>query len=333
MASTTTSPIPPRGVWVPSPTFFLPSSSSKDSLQPPVDIQAQINHSVFLAKSGITGIVLLGSTGEAVHLSSAERSTLISSVRQGLNDAGFPDYPLMAGVLAPGLDETLEWLDVYAEAGAQWGLVLTPGYFGPATTQAGITEWYTIVADKSPIPVLVYNYPGVTNGVHVLPETYRELARHERIVGCKMSHGNISHHVQVSLDPAIDHDKFRVYSGFGNQLAPIVEFGAAGVIDGMAAFYPKTVVRLMSLVEQELSGEALAQTRAEIRRLQFVVSLAEEFVMRNGVIGIKEATCRVAGFGTLEGGRLPIKGRLPPGAWEEAERLFLAEIAKTETSL
>lgn len=202
MASTTISPVPPRGVWVPSPTFFLPSSASKDSLQPPVDIQAQIDHSVFLAKSGITGIVLLGSTGEAVHLSSAERTVLISSVRQGLNKAGFPNYPLMAGVLVPGLDETLEWLEVYAKAGAQWGLVLTPGYFGSATTQEGITEWYTIVADKSPIPVLVYNYPGVTNGVHVLPETYRELARHEKIVGCKMVSLSLSSSRSRILDSA-----------------------------------------------------------------------------------------------------------------------------------
>lgn len=139
--------------------------------------------------------------------------------------------------------------------------------------------------------------------------------------------------MQVSLDPAIDHDKFRVYSGFGNQLGPIVQFGAAGVIDGMAAFYPKTVVRLMTLVEEGLKGDVTAETRAEIHRLQFVVSLAEEYVMRNGVIGIKEATCRVAGFGTLEGGRLPIRGNLRAGAWEEAEQSFLAEIAKTEASL
>ncbi|KAL2023317.1 hypothetical protein VTK56DRAFT_3055 [Thermocarpiscus australiensis] len=324
--------IPPKGVFVPSPTFFLPSSSSSSSssLQPPVDIQAQIDHSVFLARSGITGIVLLGSTGEAIHLTRTERRNLVSSVRKGLDDAGFPDYPLMAGVLTNGLDETLEWLHDYAAAGAQWGLVLAPGYFGAAASQQGIAGWYRAVADRSPIPILVYNYPGVTNGVMVLPETYRELAKHERIVGCKMSHGNVSHHVQVSLDPAIDHDKFRVYSGFGNQLGPIVLFGAAGVIDGMAAYYPKTVVRLMSLVEK---GDLTAETRAEMQRLQFVVSLAEEFVMRYGILGIKEAVSRVTGFGTLEGGRLPLTGGLPEGAWEKARAQFLTEIEKTEASL
>jgi 2-keto-3-deoxy-L-rhamnonate aldolase len=143
----------------------------------------------------------------------------------------------------------------------------------------------------------------------------------------------VSHHVQVSLDPAIDHDKFRVYSGFGNQLGPIVLFGAAGVIDGMAAFFPKTVVRLMALVEKADKGELTPETRAEMRQLQFVVSQAEEFVMRSGILGIKEAVYRVAGFGNLEGGRPPIRGKLPEGVWDKAKGLFLGGIEKTEAGL
>lgn len=181
--------IPPKGVFVPSPTFFLPASAgaSHKIPQAPVDTETQINHSIFLANAGITGITILGSTGEAVHLSRSERSDLVSSVRRGLDKAGFSDYPLMAGVLTNGeLEDTLQWLEDYAKAGAQWGLVLTPGYFGPAVPQQGLVEWYTLIADRSPIPILVYNYPGVTNGVQVLPETYRALANHPNIVGCKM---------------------------------------------------------------------------------------------------------------------------------------------------
>jgi 2-keto-3-deoxy-L-rhamnonate aldolase len=137
--------------------------------------------------------------------------------------------------------------------------------------------------------------------------------------------------VQVSLDPEIDHDKFRVYSGFGNQLGPIVAFGAAGVIDGMAAFYPKTVVRLNELMQK--GDLTTPEVRAEIHRLQFAVSQGEEFVMRYGVLGIREAVSRVAGFGNLEGGRLPIRGKLPDGAWDKAKGLFLGEIHKLESSL
>ncbi len=150
------------------------------------------------------------------------------------------------------------------------------------------------------------------------------------------SHGNVSHHVQVSLDPAIDHAKFRVYSGFGQQLGPIVLFGAAGVIDGMAAFYPRTVVRLMSLIAEHLDAARPidAAALAEMRRLQYTVSRAEEFVVRFGVVGIKEATHRLTGIGTLDaGGRLPLKGRMTDGEWEKGRAALLADIESVEASL
>lgn len=134
----------------------------------------------------------------------------------------------------------------------------------------------------------------------------------------------------MSLDPAIDHDKFRVYSGFGQQLGPIVQFGAAGVIDGMAAYFPRTVARLMTLVDGE--GQD-AETRAEIYRLQYAVSKAEEFIVRYGILGIREAVYRVTGLGNLEGGRLPLRGKLADGEWEKGRGLFLTEIEATEASL
>jgi 2-keto-3-deoxy-L-rhamnonate aldolase len=146
---------PPTGVFVPVPTFFKPAAASS-SLQPALDIETQVKHSVHLARNGIRGLVLLGSTGEAIHLSRSERFALISGVRAGLDDAGFRDYPLMAGVLVNSVDEVLEWLEDFKKAGAQWGLVLAPGYFGLAADQGNIREWYTVVADNSPIPILMY---------------------------------------------------------------------------------------------------------------------------------------------------------------------------------
>lgn len=140
----------------------------------------------------------------------------------------------------------------------------------------------------------------------------------------------MSHHVQVSLDPAIDNEKFRLYSGFGQQLGPIVFFGAAGVIDGLAAIYPKTVARLFDLAEQRpITPEALA----EAQKLQYVVSKAEEYIVKTGILGIREAIFRVTGLGTLEGGRLPLKGKLPDGEWEKLREAYLSDIEKSESSL
>jgi 2-keto-3-deoxy-L-rhamnonate aldolase len=62
----------------------------------------------------------------------------------------------MAGVLTNSVDEVLEWLGDSQKAGAQWGLVLAPGYFGLAANQENLKEWYTLVADLSPIPILMY---------------------------------------------------------------------------------------------------------------------------------------------------------------------------------
>ncbi|KAK4222318.1 hypothetical protein QBC38DRAFT_87556 [Podospora fimiseda] len=324
--------VPPRGVWVPVPTLFYDPSDRilTASDQSAVNLKHQAAHAVQLAKDGITGLVLLGSSGEAVHLSRSERIDVIKAVRKGLDDAGFPDYPIMAGVLTNGIDETIQQLQDFASAGAQWGLVLVPGYFGGGVSQEGIMQYFSILAERNVMPLLVYNYPGVTNGITVLPETYRRLAAIDGIVGCKMSHGNVSHHIQVSLDPEIDRNGFRVFSGFGQQLGPIVLFGAAGVIDGLSAFYPKTVVRLFNVLD---NGPHDEKAKEQIATLQYVVSRAEEFIVRYGIAAIKEGVFRVKGFGTCVGVRPPLVGRLKEEDWQQAREEFLLGIEAFEKSI
>jgi 2-keto-3-deoxy-L-rhamnonate aldolase len=174
-----------------------------------------------------------------------------------------------------------------------------------------------------------YNYPGVTNNLLITPPTYRTLAQHPNIVGCKMSHGDVGFHVQVSLDPCIDHAKFRVYSGFGQQLGPIVLFGAAGVIDALAGIFPRTVSLLMKLSEKRPVDDASLK---RIQELQYAVSAATVFVVKDGIVGIKEAVTRVLGMGNLEGGRLPIRGRLADGEWANGKEI-LERIQKLEDSI
>lgn len=315
---------PPPGVFVPVPTFFKAKSTSIKSRQAEVDVETQVKHSLYLANAGVRGLVLLGSTGEAIHLSSAERKSLVSGVRKGLADGGFPEYPIMAGVLTNSIDDALEQLQDARESGAQYGLVLVPGYFGPAVTQQNIIDWYTEVADASPIPILMYHYPGVTNNIVIDISSYVTLAGHSNIVGGKMSHGNMSHHLQVSLHPEIDHAGYVLYSGFGQQLFPMVSMGGAGVIDGLAAFFPHTVVRLFNLSH---SPPYSADTMKEIGELQFAVSSVEEMVGKHSIVGIKEAIYRVLGMGTMEGSRLPLKGSMGSGEWEKWSK----DIARIET--
>lgn len=115
----------------------------------------QAQHAIHLAQSGITGLVVLGSTGEAIHLSAAERFSVISGIRSALDGAGFEAYPLIGGTTAQGVDDAVAELKEAARAGASWGLCLVPGYFAGAGTQEGIRAWFESVADSSPVPVLM----------------------------------------------------------------------------------------------------------------------------------------------------------------------------------
>ena len=147
---------PPPGVYVPVITFFESASASSPRLiNPPVDLETQVKHALFLAKAGIKGLVLLGSSGEAIALSNAERRAIITSVRRGLDEAGFNNYPLIAGTATQGIEDTVLQLQEAAVAGAQWGMVLAPGYFAGSVGHEGLSAWFEAIADLSPIPILV----------------------------------------------------------------------------------------------------------------------------------------------------------------------------------
>lgn len=161
-----------------------------------------------------------------------------------------------------------------------------------------------------------YYYPGVSNNVKITPSTFVTLAAHPNIVGCKLSHGDVSAHAQIASSPAIDHERFRTFTGLGQQLLPVVAVGGAGAIDGCAGFFPKTVVRLYELSARD--GVITGEKARERRRLQFKISSVEELVARFGTVGIKEAISRLRGFGERDGTRLPLHGGIPGGdaEWE-----------------
>lgn len=147
---------PPQGIYVPVPTFFAKSSSSTyDPINPPLDLETQTKHSLFLLNAGIRGLVILGSTGEAIHITSKERNELIRSQRQEMDKAGFQDRPVIAGTATQNIEDTLQQLHDAKDAGAAYGMVLSPGYFASAASQQGVARWYEAVADKSPIPIMM----------------------------------------------------------------------------------------------------------------------------------------------------------------------------------
>lgn len=147
---------PPQGIYVPTPTFFAKEGSAAyDATTPPLDLEAQTEHSLFLVKGGIRGLVILGSTGEAIHLTNKERNELMRSQRKALDDAGYTDRPIIAGTATQNIDETIQMVKESAEAGAKYAMVLSPGYFASAANQNGIQRWFEAVADKAVIPIMM----------------------------------------------------------------------------------------------------------------------------------------------------------------------------------
>ncbi|OAQ61654.1 dihydrodipicolinate synthase [Pochonia chlamydosporia 170] len=314
---------PPAGIYVPVPTFFVSKSHPDyDPAIPPIDITTQSAHAIYLAKSGIKGLVIFGSTGESVHIHPRNRRALLQGVRDALTQEGFPDYPIIAGTATASIEETVEQLADAKEAGAQWGMVLAPGYNAAVTPQDGIVQWFTAVAERSPIPILVYHFPGVSNMVKLTPATFATLAAHPNIVGCKLSHGDVSQLTQIALNPAIDARSFHVFTGLGQQLVPVVSVGCVGAIDASAGFFPKSLVRLLELAGKTRATDEEVQER---RELQYRVSCMEEIVVRHGIVGIKEAISRLRGFGDVDGSRLPLRGVVQgDGEWEKWEGVLAA---------
>jgi len=137
------------------------------------------------SKTPVAGIVVLGSTGEAIMLSDEERREVLKTARE----ACAPHKVLIAGTGAESALETLRLTEYAAELGYDAALVRTPHFYRPQLKPANILAFYRTVADHSPIPVLVYSVP-VFTGYDIPPELVIELANHPNIIGIKESGGD-----------------------------------------------------------------------------------------------------------------------------------------------
>ena len=176
-------------------------------------------------------IIVCGTTGEASTLSHEEHIEVIRYCVEVVNGR----IPVVAGT-GSNCTDTAVYLSQEAEkAGADALLVVTP-YYNKAT-QKGLYEHFKIVADSVKIPVILYNIPGRTGGVNILPETVVRLCTEvENIVGVKDATGNIS---QVAKLMSLANGKVDLYSGNDDQIVPLLSLGGKGVISVLSNIAPK----------------------------------------------------------------------------------------------
>ncbi len=209
---------------------------------------------------GIHGLVPVGSTGEAVTLSLAERERVVRITVE--RAAG--RVPVIAGAGSNDTAAAVEASKVLARAGATHLLHVSPMYNKPP--QRGIIAHFRAIADASPVPVVVYNVPGRTAS-NLLPETTLTLAEHPNICAVKEASGNLT-----QID-AIIRDRpqgFGVLSGDDGLTLAVMAAGGEGVISVVSNLVPKACAMLTDLCAR---GDLVA-ARALHHRLTPLVEAA-----------------------------------------------------------
>jgi len=138
------------------------------------------------SRTPVAGIVVLGSTGEAIMLSDQERRDVL----KGAREATAPNKVLIAGTGIESAIETLRLTEYAAELGYDVAMVRTPHYYKKQMETGNILAFYRTVADRSPLPVIIYNIPQFT-GYDMPAEVVVELAGHPNVIGIKESSGDV----------------------------------------------------------------------------------------------------------------------------------------------
>jgi 4-hydroxy-2-oxoglutarate aldolase len=139
------------------------------------------------SRTPVVGIVVLGSTGEAILLSDEERREVLKCARESAAN----EKVLIAGTGHESALETLKLTEYSAELGYDVAMVRTPHYYkGQMANPANMLAFYRFVCDRSPLPVIIYNFPQAT-GYDIPAEVVIELAGHPNLIGIKESSGSI----------------------------------------------------------------------------------------------------------------------------------------------
>lgn len=255
-----------QGILLPIPTTF--SQGGKIETR---SLSANIEE---WNKTDVSGYVALGSTGERVHLSERESLKIIEAAREVVPQR-------MAFIVGAGQQATrasINEVRQVAEAGANSVLVITPHFYRAEMTQSTLIKHYLAVADASPVPVLLYSVPQLTN-VSLAPETIARLSEHENIIGVKDSSGDILALAEtIRLVP----DDFAVLTGNGSALYPALCVGAKGGILAIGCVAPRLAV---AIYEAFQAGE-----QEHAREMQQKLTMATRGVLgRYGISGLKAA--------------------------------------------
>ena len=202
----------------------------------------------FQYENGTSAVVVCGTTGENATLTNDEHQELVRTAI--LHNAG--RMKLIAGVGSNNTLTALRRAEEAKAAGADAILMVTPYY--NKSTQRGLVEHFTYVADRVEIPMILYNVPSRT-GIGLKAETCRILSEHPNIIGIKEASGDIALGAKIH---SLCGDELWIWSGNDDCTVPLMALGALGVISVASNIVPGTIAKLCSLCLSGAFEEATA---------------------------------------------------------------------------
>lgn len=230
-----------------------------------VNYEAFAKNIEFQIENHTDAIIVCGTTGEASTLTHEEHLECIRfCVKQVAGR-----IPVVAGT-GSNCTETAVYLSKEAEAAGADGLLVVTPYYNKAT-QKGLKEHFKIIAQAVKIPIILYNIPGRTGGVNILPETIVALCEETpNIVGVKDATDNF---VQYAKLMALAKGKVDVYSGNDNQIVPFLSLGGKGVISVLSNIAPQ---QTHDICAKYFAGETAESARLQLEAIELVGALFSE---------------------------------------------------------
>ena len=220
-----------------------------------------------------------------------------------------PKYPLIMGISGFSVAQVLENITVAMACGANYGLLLPAAYYGSAATSKEVVlGFYDEVARKSDLPIIIYNFPGLCNGVDMDSNMIAELAkRHDgKIVGVKLTCGSVAKITRLCAE--LPSDKFSVFAGQADWLVAGLAVGSAGCVSAFSNVFPGVCSEIYKLYVEGKREEAL--------ELQRKAALAESPI-KAGIAPTKYAvsvySAKEAGIEEAESKLMPRRPYLPVG--------------------
>jgi 4-hydroxy-2-oxoglutarate aldolase len=285
-----------RGVLLPITTPFNSEGVDHNALRANLDRWAT---------TGIAGYVVLGSTGERVHVDEREYLEVLETAREVVPGS----MSLIAGAGQQSTVGTIKEIERAAAAGADAVLVITPHFYRSAINQHVLISYYRSVADAARVPLLLYSMPPLT-GIKIEPETIARLSEHPNIIGVKDSSNDVAGFSEtVRLCPF----EFAVMTGNGTVFLDALQAGATGAILAVGCAVPEICVEIFRAFKAgDLERAATLQSP--------LTPLAAAVTTRFGIGGLKFAL-DLAGY---RGG--PVRAPLQPP--DESARAEIATLLK-----